>query len=183
VCSLFGIGSGRGVLQPIHGHTIRRVETWPCDRRGVQHFRRADTCEQARRKWEKPFGRPGRGAPAAPSPRPIEPGQYRGHITLDRTRLAFDAQIAIDGANARLDFQTANPTVVGHSAGRVAGDSIVARGQWTFEAQHCSGSIELRGVTTNGGGDIIGELEYLDGCADGRMKPGTFALRRVAKGS
>ena len=129
------------------------------------------------------FALPGRAAPAAPSPRSIEPGQYRGHITLDRTRLPFDAQIAIDGVNARLDFQTSSPTVVGHSAGRVAGDSIVARGQWTFEAQHCSGSIELRGVTANGGGDIIGELEYLDGCADRRMKPGTFALRRVAKGA
>jgi hypothetical protein len=38
--------------------------------------------------------------------------------------------------------------------------------------------MRMRGAAANDGRDLIGELEYVDGCTDHRLKPGTFAVRR-----
>jgi hypothetical protein len=55
---------------------------------------------------------------------------------------------------------------------------VTLKGEWTFPDQHRSGTIELFGNSANGGRDLIGELTYVDGCTDHRLKPGTFAVRR-----
>jgi quinoprotein glucose dehydrogenase len=105
-------------------------------------------------------------------------GPYHGHIILDRSRLPLQLDLTVSGATANATFETANPHVEGHVSGLVAGDSLVLSGTWTFAAQHCSGTIQLRGRTANDGQALIGELEYVDGCTDHSTKPGTFAIRK-----
>jgi len=38
--------------------------------------------------------------------------------------------------------------------------------------------MQMHGSPANDGRDLIGELEYVDGCTDHRTKQGTFAVRR-----
>jgi hypothetical protein len=87
--------------------------------------------------------------------------------------------IDVEDANAKATFTTTGLKIEGSGAGRVDGDSIVIDGKWTFPAKNCSGTIQLRGEVANEGRDLIGELDYFDGCSGQRTKPGTFALRRT----
>jgi hypothetical protein len=80
-----------------------------------------------------------------------------------------------------VEFRIPNPVVVGAATGRSSRDSVNVEGRWAFDAQSCGGTIVLHGVAANHDNDLIGELEYFDGCADQRTKPGTFALRRAGK--
>ena len=74
-----------------------------------------------------------------------------------------------------------------HGTAVVSGDSFTSDLTWTFAAQHCSGTMQMRGATANGGTAVIGELEYFDASSsdDKRTKPGTFAVwkgeRRVTR--
>ena len=111
-------------------------------------------------------------------PRSISSGRYRGHITLDRNRWPFELDLTINGNAAAISWQTLNPRVTGRGSGQAKGDSVTADINWTFPAQNCSGTMQMRGAAANDGRDLIGELEYVDGCTDHRLKPGTFAVRR-----
>jgi quinoprotein glucose dehydrogenase len=117
-----------------------------------------------------------RPQPASP---PVSSGRYEGHIVLDRTRLRFALNLEIGGNAAKATFVTENPRVEGHGTGRALRDSVIIDAAWTFAAQNCSGTMQLRGTTANGGSSVIGELEYVDGCTDHRTKQGTFAGRLV----
>ena len=112
------------------------------------------------------------------SDHPVASGHYRGHIMFDRTRLPVSFDLIVSGTAANVNFETSNPRVVGEGSGRVNGDSVVADVNWAYPAQSCSGTMQLRGTPANGGRDLIGELEYVDGCTDHRTKQGTFAVRR-----
>jgi len=111
-------------------------------------------------------------------PRSIVPGRYRGHITLDRNRWPLDLDLTINGNAATISWETLNPRVIGRGSGQAKADSVTVDINWTFPAQNCSGTMQMRGAAANDGRDLIGELEYLDGCTDHRLKPGTFAVRR-----
>jgi quinoprotein glucose dehydrogenase len=120
-------------------------------------------------------------APVPPERGTVHAGKYVGHITLDRSRFPLEAQVTIDGSSTRVEFRIPNPVVVGAATGRSSRDSVNVEGRWAFDAQSCGGTIVLHGVAANHDNDLIGELEYFDGCADQRTKPGTFALRRAGK--
>jgi quinoprotein glucose dehydrogenase len=109
---------------------------------------------------------------------PVSAGDYHGHIIFDRTRLPVHFTIAA-GATATVKFEIANPHITAEGTRRIAGDSLVADMHWSFPAQHCDGTVTLRGATANDGSSVIGELEYFDGCEDRRTKPGTFSLKRM----
>lgn len=110
------------------------------------------------------------------TPAPVSSGHYEGHIILDRTRLGLVWDLVISGSAASVSLRTAGIDVTGHGSGRVNADSLQLDVDWTFPAQHCSGSMRLRGNSANRNTAIIGELTYVDGCTDGSTKPGTFAL-------
>jgi quinoprotein glucose dehydrogenase len=122
-------------------------------------------------------------APSAHAPASVAAGHYRGHVVLDRTRLPIEAALTLQRDSATLTFKTANLVLTGRITGSARHDSVVMSGPWSLDAQHCTGTIIFRGSTANDGNDVIGELEYVDGCSDHRTKPGTFALRRDADGS
>lgn len=117
-------------------------------------------------------------ARATPASSPISSARYRGHLVLDRTRLSVTLDLTVQDSIATATFETVGPRIVGRVSGRVTPQDLALKGEWTFAEQHCSGTIELSGNSANGGRDLIGELTYLDGCSDHRLKPGTFALRR-----
>ncbi|HEY7895914.1 MAG TPA: pyrroloquinoline quinone-dependent dehydrogenase [Gemmatimonadaceae bacterium] len=106
----------------------------------------------------------------------ITAGAYAGHIVLDRTRLGLTWDLSIAGSDATVTMATAGIDVTGHGKGRVSGDSLTVDIDWTFPAQHCSGTMHLTGTAANDNSAIIGELRYVDGCTGGQTKPGTFAL-------
>ena len=110
--------------------------------------------------------------------RTITPGHYRGHIIFDRNRWQLEMDLSVNGGVANLSFATLNPRVEGRGSGRATSDSVVVDIKWTFAARQCGGTMNLRGTPANDGRDLIGELEYFDGCADNRTKQGTFAVRR-----
>lgn len=115
--------------------------------------------------------------PIAPV-RAITAGHYRGHIILDRNRWQLEMDLGVEGSVANLSFATLDPRVEGKGTGRATSDSVVVDIKWTFAARNCGGTMNLRGTPANDGRDLIGELEYFDGCADNRTKQGTFAVRR-----
>ena len=115
--------------------------------------------------------------PVAPV-RTITAGHYRGHIVFDRNRVQLEMDLSVNGSVANMSFATLNPRVEGRGSGRTTSDSVVVDINWTFAAQHCSGTMKLRGTPANDGRDLIGEFEYVDACTDNRTKPGTFAVRR-----
>lgn len=108
----------------------------------------------------------------------LTPGHYRGHMIFDRNRVSVDLNLSVSGAVVDLSFATLNPRVEGRGSGRATSDSVVIDINWTFAAQHCAGTMKLRGTAANDGRDLIGEFEYVDACTDNRTKPGTFAVRR-----
>jgi outer membrane protein assembly factor BamB len=114
-----------------------------------------------------------REKPRAP---PLTSARYDGHIILDRSRLPLRMDLTVSGSSAAMTFETSNPHIEGNGKGRATRDSVVVDATWTFPAQHCSGTIQLRGTSANDGHALIGELEYLDGCSGHRVKPGTFAV-------
>jgi quinoprotein glucose dehydrogenase len=129
----------------------------------------------------------GGAASSSSSSPPITSGDYSGYIVLDRTRLSIQLHMATSGSTATVTFATSNPHVEGHGSGNVSGNSLTSDMTWTFPEQHCSGTMQMRGTSANGGAALIGELEYFDGCSadDKRTKPGTFAVwkgeRRVTR--
>jgi len=116
---------------------------------------------------------------AVPHASSIGPGRYEGHMVLDRSR--YDAQwsIARTPNGVSLSFTLPGVGVEGHGTGRFVGDSLTVSATWSLPARHCSGTLTLGGRSANEGVAIIGELEYVDGCSDGRTKPGTFAVWRA----
>jgi hypothetical protein len=114
----------------------------------------------------------------AAQPSTIAPGRYEGHMVLDRSR--YDAQwnIVRDSAGVTLSFTLPGTGVEGHGTGRIVADSIAIAATWSLPSKHCSGTMTLGGRAANEDSAIIGELEYVDGCTDGRTKAGTFALWR-----
>ena len=108
----------------------------------------------------------------------VASGHYRGHIMLDRTRLPISLDLIVSGSAANVTFETSTLRVIGQGSGRVAGDSVAVDVSWTVPARNCSGTMQMRGTPANDGRDLIGELEYVDGCTDHRTKQGTFAVRR-----
>jgi len=115
----------------------------------------------------------------APRASTISPGRYEGHMVLDRSR--YDAQwhIAGDGTAVTLSFTLPGIGVVGRGTGHIVADSLSVAATWSLPARHCSGTLTLGGRAANENVAIIGELEYVDGCSDGRTKPGTFAVWRA----
>ena len=75
-------------------------------------------------------------------------------------------------------FETVGIQVTGHGRGRADGDHLTLDVDWTFPAQGCSGTLHLEGSNANHDTAIIGQLTYVDGCAGGGTKPGTFAMWR-----
>lgn len=106
----------------------------------------------------------------------ITAGAYDGHIVLDGTRLGLTWDLSIAGSDATVAMTTKGIDVTGHGRGRASGDSLTVDLDWTFPAQHCSGTMHLTGTAANDNSAIIGELRYVDGCTGGETKPGTFAL-------
>lgn len=115
----------------------------------------------------------------APHRSTIAPGRYDGHMVLDRSR--YDAQwtIARDGHGVTLSFTLPGIGAEGHGTGQIVGDSLSISATWSLPAKHCSGVLTLGGSAADESTAIIGELEYVDGCSDGRTKPGTFAMWRA----
>jgi hypothetical protein len=105
-------------------------------------------------------------------------GRYHAHIVLDRSRLTLQLDLAVSVQLRVRRSKQRNPHVERHANGLVAGDGVVLSRTWTFAAQHCFGTIQLRGHLANDGEALIGELEYVDGCADHSTKTGTFAIRK-----
>jgi quinoprotein glucose dehydrogenase len=108
----------------------------------------------------------------------VASGHYRGHIMLDRTRLPISLDLIVSGSAANVTFETSSVRVIGQGSGRVSGDTVAVDVSWTVPERHCSGTMQMRGTPANDGRDLIGELEYVDGCTDHRTKQGTFAVRR-----
>ena len=109
-------------------------------------------------------------------PASVTGGHYEGRIILDDTRLGLKWTLTVEGTSARMTFSTTGVDVTGQGTGRVSADTLILDVNWTFAAQHCSGTMHMQGTTTNLGQAIIGELSYVDGCAGGGTKPGTFAV-------
>jgi hypothetical protein len=116
--------------------------------------------------------------PETPSSDAIAAGRYEGHIVLDRTRLGLTWDLTVSAATATVSFETVGIQVTGHGHGLADGDRLTLDVDWTFPAQHCSGTMHLQGTNANHDTAIIGELTYVDGCAGGGTKPGTFAMWR-----
>jgi hypothetical protein len=122
---------------------------------------------------------------AASRATPVAPGKYSGHFALDRSRYATEWTLSrVRGAKAQapsftLSFTLSGLAVEAHGPARVVGDSLFADLTYTLVPRHCGGAMKLHGVTANGGSALIGELEYVDDCSDGRTKPGTFSVRKV----
>jgi quinoprotein glucose dehydrogenase len=110
------------------------------------------------------------------TPAPVASGHYEGHIVLDRTRLVLKWDLVVSGSTATVSLQTTGISVTGRGVGRTHADSLSLEVEWTFPAQHCSGTMRLHGTTANRNTAIVGELTYVDGCSDGATKPGTFAM-------
>ncbi len=108
----------------------------------------------------------------------IAAGHYEGHIVLDRTRLGLTWDLTVSATTAAVSFETVGIQVTGHGRGHADGDHLTLDVDWTFPAQHCSGTMHLQGANANHDTAIIGELTYVDGCAGGGTKPGTFAMWR-----
>ena len=108
----------------------------------------------------------------------IAAGHYEGHIVLDRTRLGLTWELTVNAATATVSFETVGIQVAGHGRGHADGDTLTLDAEWTFPAQHCSGTLHLQGTNANYDTAIIGELTYVDGCAGGGTKSGTFAMWR-----
>jgi quinoprotein glucose dehydrogenase len=112
------------------------------------------------------------------APAALATAHYQGHIVLDRTRLPVELDLTVTGSDASVTFATTNPHIEGRGTGHVSGDSLRLDVAWTFPARNCSGTMQMTGSPANDGRSLIGELEYVDGCADRRTKQGTFALRK-----
>ena len=100
-------------------------------------------------------------------------------MVLDRARYDAAWTIAREPNGVSLSFTLPGVGAVGHGTGRFIGDSLTVSATWSLAAKHCSGTLTLGGRSANEGVAIIGELEYVDGCSDGRTKPGTFAVWRA----
>ena len=111
----------------------------------------------------------------------IAAGKYEGHIVLDRTRLGVTWDLSIADADATVTLSTTGIDVTGHGKGRVSADSLTVDIDWTYPAQHCSGTMHLTGAAANDNSAIIGELSYVDGCTGGQTRPGTFALWKAGR--
>ena len=112
---------------------------------------------------------------------PVTAGHYEGHIVLDRTRLRLNWDLAVAGAAASVSMETMGMHVTGRGTGRVTGDSLSLDVAWTFPARSCSGTMRLHGNAANHDTAIVGELSYVDGCAGGETKPGTFAMWKAPR--
>ena len=121
------------------------------------------------------FALPNGSAPATHR-EPIAAGAYQGHVVLDDTRLRATWTLSITGSDAAMTLSTSGIDVKGSGRGRVRGDRLTIDLDWTYPAQHCSGTMHLHGSTADGNSAIIGELSYVDGCNGGATKPGTFAM-------
>jgi outer membrane protein assembly factor BamB len=106
----------------------------------------------------------------------VSAGHYEGHILLDRTRFRLNWDLTITGSAATVSLETSGIRVVGNGKGRVSGDTLTLDVAWTFPAQNCSGTMHLVGNAANHDTAVVGELSYVDGCAGGGTKPGTFAM-------
>jgi quinoprotein glucose dehydrogenase len=109
-------------------------------------------------------------------PAAIAAGHYEGHIVLDRTRLKLKADLQLTGSSASVSLETADLRVVGTGKGRVHADTLSLDVDWTLPARNCGGTLRLKGLGANHDTAVIGELSYVDGCAGGGTKPGTFAM-------
>jgi len=116
---------------------------------------------------------------AVPHPSMVGPGRYEGHMVLDRSRYDAEWTITREPNGVSLAFTLPGVGAAGRGTGRFIGDSLTISATWSVAAKHCSGTITLGGRSANEGVAIIGELEYVDGCSDGRTKPGTFAVWRA----
>jgi quinoprotein glucose dehydrogenase len=121
------------------------------------------------------FALPSRREPPA-IPGRVAAGHYEGHILLDRTRLRMSWDLTITGETAAVSLETSGLRIVGSGKGLANSDTLSLDVAWTFPAQNCSGTMRLKGNTANRNAAIIGELSYVDGCAGGGTKPGTFAM-------
>jgi quinoprotein glucose dehydrogenase len=122
------------------------------------------------------FALPSSPRERTPVPRAVPAGHYEGHILLDRTRLRASWDLTIRGSSATVSLETSGIRVVGKGKGRVSGDTLTLDVAWTFPAQNCSGTMHLTGNSANHATAIVGALSYVDGCAGGGTKPGTFAM-------
>jgi quinoprotein glucose dehydrogenase len=109
-------------------------------------------------------------------PAPVTAGHYEGHIVLDRTRFGLKWDLLVSGSAATVTLATTGIDLTGHGVGRVSSDTLSLDVNWTFAAQHCSGTLHLQGNAANHDTAIVGELTYVDGCSGGGTKPGTFAM-------
>lgn len=100
-------------------------------------------------------------------------------MVLDRSRYTARWVLSRDPNGVRLSFTLPGVGVHGHGTGRLVGDSLTISASWSLPAKHCSGTLTLGGRAADENVAIIGELEYVDGCSDGRTKPGTFAVWRA----
>jgi quinoprotein glucose dehydrogenase len=124
------------------------------------------------------FALPAQPAREIKPPAAIAAGHYEGHIVLDRTRLGLAWDLGVSGNSANVTLETAGIRVTGRGRGRVDGATLTLDVDWTFPAQHCSGTMHLQGAGANHDTAVIGELTYVDGCSGGGTKPGTFAVWR-----
>jgi len=120
------------------------------------------------------------GSPAS-SPTAVTAGHYEGHIVLDRTRLKATWELAINGSDAALSLETSGLRVIGQGKGHVSGDTLSLDMSWNLPARNCGGTLRLTGSAANHNTGIVGELSYVDGCAGGTTKPGTFAMFKNRK--
>lgn len=127
------------------------------------------------------FALPSLGRAASPNASGVTGGHYEGHIILDRTRLPMSWDLIADGSRASVALVTSGIRIEGQGEGDIRGDTLDLNVRWTFPAKKCSGTLHLAGTPANYGAALIGELSYVDGCTDGKTKPGTFAVWRGAR--
>ena len=127
------------------------------------------------------FALPSPTGSRASSPSAVTAGHYEGHVVLDRTRLKATWELTINGSDAALSLETSGLRVVGQGKGHVSGDTLSVDVNWTLPAKNCGGTLRLTGNAANHNTGIVGELSYVDGCAGGGTKPGTFAMFKNRK--
>jgi hypothetical protein len=131
--------------------------------------------------WIVAFALPSDPPTPAPATPHLRAGKYAGHMILDRSWVRTTWDLSIADRTALLAFTTERYNVHGQGTGRVVHDTLTIDATWEVPERKCGGTMHLVGTPANDGAALIGEIEYYDGCADQRTKPGTFAVYTGAR--
>ena len=116
------------------------------------------------------------GAPlATPIARNIS-GEWHGHLVVGHTRFPVIVTFGADERTA--DFRSTDNTLSGTLNATRSGDRITYRGDFSYPAKSCRGTMAGTLDVANGGALLIGELELEHNCGEHPREPATLSLRR-----